>query len=147
MAPEDRVGAGAIFQLEGALVSENEYTLTARKGFIFIFFLEFRPANIVSNAKELEGTRNWLILMSHQIFTYDSWDPSQFYLQCDTWKRCSKTSFWFGLQGIDTEEKEKGSQGDATKLFGANTPTVSCSFDSEGNKVKVSVAKGKKEQI
>uniref|UniRef100_A0A3B4WDS6 Myoferlin n=1 Tax=Seriola lalandi dorsalis TaxID=1841481 RepID=A0A3B4WDS6_SERLL len=26
-------------------------------------------------------------------------------------------------------EKEKGSKADATKLFGANTPTVSCSFD------------------
>ncbi|KAM4715581.1 myoferlin-like [Anableps anableps] len=34
-----------------------------------------------------------------------------------------------GALGIDTEEKEKGSKGDATKLFGANTPTVSCSFD------------------
>ncbi|KAM9424835.1 myoferlin-like isoform 2-T2 [Pholidichthys leucotaenia] len=30
-----------------------------------------------------------------------------------------------GALGIDTEEKEK----DATKLFGANTPTVSCTFD------------------
>ncbi|MEQ2168660.1 hypothetical protein GOODEAATRI_017114, partial [Goodea atripinnis] len=36
-----------------------------------------------------------------------------------------------GAAGIDTEEKEKGSKGDATKLFGANTPTVSCFFDSE----------------
>uniref|UniRef100_A0A8C3AXA5 Myoferlin n=1 Tax=Cyclopterus lumpus TaxID=8103 RepID=A0A8C3AXA5_CYCLU len=35
---------------------------------------------------------------------------------------------WFTLQGIDTDNKEKGSK-DATKLFGANTPTVSCSFD------------------
>ncbi|XP_068440047.1 myoferlin-like isoform X2 [Clinocottus analis] len=32
-----------------------------------------------------------------------------------------------GALGIDTDEKEKGS--DASKLFGANTPTVSCSFD------------------
>uniref|UniRef100_A0A673AA28 Myoferlin n=1 Tax=Sphaeramia orbicularis TaxID=375764 RepID=A0A673AA28_9TELE len=28
-----------------------------------------------------------------------------------------------GALGIDTEEKEKGSKGDTTKLFGANTPT------------------------
>ncbi|XP_031699126.1 myoferlin-like isoform X3 [Anarrhichthys ocellatus] len=34
-----------------------------------------------------------------------------------------------GALGIDTDEKEKGSKADATKLFGANTPTVSCSFD------------------
>ncbi|XP_031595497.1 myoferlin-like isoform X2 [Oreochromis aureus] len=34
-----------------------------------------------------------------------------------------------GALGIDTEEKDKDSKGDATKLFGANTPTVSCSFD------------------
>ncbi|KAG8009074.1 Myoferlin, partial [Nibea albiflora] len=34
-----------------------------------------------------------------------------------------------GALGVDTESKEKGSKGDATKLFGANTPTVSCSFD------------------
>uniref|UniRef100_A0A8C4NYR3 C2 domain-containing protein n=1 Tax=Dicentrarchus labrax TaxID=13489 RepID=A0A8C4NYR3_DICLA len=34
-----------------------------------------------------------------------------------------------GALGVDTEEKEKGSKVDATKLFGANTPTVSCSFD------------------
>ncbi|KAM3859805.1 myoferlin-like [Diretmus argenteus] len=34
-----------------------------------------------------------------------------------------------GALGIDTEEKEKGSKADAAKLFGANTPTVSCSFD------------------
>uniref|UniRef100_A0A669DRC4 Myoferlin n=1 Tax=Oreochromis niloticus TaxID=8128 RepID=A0A669DRC4_ORENI len=34
-----------------------------------------------------------------------------------------------GALGIDTEEKEKDSKGDVTKLFGANTPTVSCSFD------------------
>ncbi|XP_017273942.1 myoferlin-like isoform X2 [Kryptolebias marmoratus] len=34
-----------------------------------------------------------------------------------------------GALGIDTEDKEKGSKVDATKLFGANTPTVSCSFD------------------
>ncbi|KAK9529891.1 hypothetical protein VZT92_011440 [Zoarces viviparus] len=33
-----------------------------------------------------------------------------------------------GARGIDTDE-EKGSKADATKLFGANTPTVSCSFD------------------
>ncbi|KAM8837558.1 myoferlin-like [Spinachia spinachia] len=32
-----------------------------------------------------------------------------------------------GALGVDTEEK--GSKADATKLFGANTPTVSCSFD------------------
>lgn len=40
-------------------------------------------------------------------------------------------SAWFTLQGVDTDEKEKGSKADVTKLFGANTPTVSCSFDSE----------------
>uniref|UniRef100_M4APC2 Myoferlin n=1 Tax=Xiphophorus maculatus TaxID=8083 RepID=M4APC2_XIPMA len=34
-----------------------------------------------------------------------------------------------GALGVDTEDKEKGSKGDATKLFGANTPTVSCTFD------------------
>lgn len=34
-----------------------------------------------------------------------------------------------GALGVDTEEKEKGSKADTTKLFGANTPTVSCSFD------------------
>ncbi|XP_015255274.1 PREDICTED: myoferlin-like [Cyprinodon variegatus] len=34
-----------------------------------------------------------------------------------------------GALGIDTEDKEKGSKADATKMFGANTPTVSCSFD------------------
>ncbi|XP_037547290.1 myoferlin [Nematolebias whitei] len=34
-----------------------------------------------------------------------------------------------GALGVDTEEKEKGSKADATKMFGANTPTVSCSFD------------------
>ncbi|XP_071319383.1 myoferlin-like isoform X2 [Trachinotus anak] len=34
-----------------------------------------------------------------------------------------------GALGVDTEEREKGSKADATKLFGANTPTVSCSFD------------------
>uniref|UniRef100_A0A3B3ZKA4 C2 domain-containing protein n=1 Tax=Periophthalmus magnuspinnatus TaxID=409849 RepID=A0A3B3ZKA4_9GOBI len=33
-----------------------------------------------------------------------------------------------GALGIDTEEK--GSKTDATKMFGANTPTVSCSFHS-----------------
>ncbi|KAG7226386.1 hypothetical protein INR49_013797 [Caranx melampygus] len=33
-----------------------------------------------------------------------------------------------GALGVDTDEKEKGSKADATKLFGANTPTVSCSF-------------------
>ncbi|XP_028332942.1 myoferlin-like isoform X1 [Gouania willdenowi] len=32
-----------------------------------------------------------------------------------------------GALGVDTEEKEKGS-----KVFGANTPTVSCSFDRSG---------------
>ncbi|CAJ1080777.1 myoferlin-like isoform X3 [Xyrichtys novacula] len=34
-----------------------------------------------------------------------------------------------GALGVDTEEREKGSKGDVTKMFGANTPTVSCSFD------------------
>ncbi|XP_044194443.1 myoferlin-like isoform X4 [Thunnus albacares] len=34
-----------------------------------------------------------------------------------------------GALGVDTEEREKGSKADATKLFGANTPTVSCFFD------------------
>lgn len=34
-----------------------------------------------------------------------------------------------GALGVDTDEKEKGSKADATKMFGANTPTVSCSFD------------------
>ncbi|XP_074519844.1 myoferlin-like isoform X1 [Halichoeres trimaculatus] len=34
-----------------------------------------------------------------------------------------------GALGVDTEEKEKGSKADASKMFGANTPTVSCSFD------------------
>ncbi|XP_047464491.1 myoferlin isoform X4 [Mugil cephalus] len=33
-----------------------------------------------------------------------------------------------GALGVDTEEKEKGSKS-VTKMFGANTPTVSCSFD------------------
>ncbi|KAF7662453.1 hypothetical protein LDENG_00235470 [Lucifuga dentata] len=33
-----------------------------------------------------------------------------------------------GALGIDTDNEEKGSKGDATKMFGANTPTVSCSF-------------------
>ncbi|XP_065805381.1 myoferlin isoform X2 [Labrus bergylta] len=33
-----------------------------------------------------------------------------------------------GALGVDTEEK--GSKADATKLFGANTPTVSCSFEN-----------------
>ncbi|XP_026206806.1 myoferlin-like isoform X3 [Anabas testudineus] len=33
-----------------------------------------------------------------------------------------------GALGVDTEEKEKGTKEDAAKLFGANTPTVSCSF-------------------
>lgn len=37
----------------------------------------------------------------------------------------------FMLQGIDTEQKEKGSKGDVTKMFGANTPTVSCFFGSK----------------
>uniref|UniRef100_A0A3P8S2L3 Myoferlin n=1 Tax=Amphiprion percula TaxID=161767 RepID=A0A3P8S2L3_AMPPE len=58
MGPEDRLGASAIFQLEGALV---------RKG---VFYSDTK-----------------------------------------------------------TEEKEKGSKADTTKMFGANTPTVSCSFD------------------
>lgn len=34
----------------------------------------------------------------------------------------------FILQGVDTEQKEKG---DVTKMFGANTPTVTCSFGSK----------------
>ncbi|XP_034049225.1 myoferlin-like isoform X2 [Thalassophryne amazonica] len=34
-----------------------------------------------------------------------------------------------GALGVDTEEKEVGSKADANKLFGANTPTVFCSFD------------------
>ncbi|XP_073345751.1 myoferlin isoform X3 [Pagrus major] len=34
-----------------------------------------------------------------------------------------------GALGVDTDMKEKGSKADATKLFGANTPTVSCTFD------------------
>ncbi|XP_054622805.1 myoferlin-like isoform X2 [Dunckerocampus dactyliophorus] len=34
-----------------------------------------------------------------------------------------------GALGVDTEEKERSSKGDVTKMFGANTPTVSCSFD------------------
>lgn len=33
-------------------------------------------------------------------------------------------------QGVDTEE-EKGSKGDVTKMFGANTPMVSCFFGSK----------------
>lgn len=37
----------------------------------------------------------------------------------------------FIIQGVDTELKEKGSKGDVTKMFGANTPTVSCSFGSK----------------
>lgn len=36
----------------------------------------------------------------------------------------------FMPQGVDTEQKEKGSKGDVTKMFGANTPTVSCFFGS-----------------
>ncbi|XP_035468770.2 myoferlin-like isoform X3 [Scophthalmus maximus] len=34
-----------------------------------------------------------------------------------------------GALGVDTEEKEKGSKAGSSKLFGANTPTVSCAFD------------------
>lgn len=37
----------------------------------------------------------------------------------------------FMPQGVDTEQKERGSRGDVTKMFGANTPTVSCFFDSK----------------
>ncbi|XP_029953808.1 myoferlin-like isoform X3 [Salarias fasciatus] len=33
------------------------------------------------------------------------------------------------LQGVDTDDKEKSGKAAATKMFGANTPTVSCSFD------------------
>lgn len=43
----------------------------------------------------------------------------------------SEISTLFILQGVDTEQKEKGSKGDVTKMFGANTPTVSCSFGSK----------------
>uniref|UniRef100_A0AAQ5XG21 C2 domain-containing protein n=1 Tax=Amphiprion ocellaris TaxID=80972 RepID=A0AAQ5XG21_AMPOC len=35
----------------------------------------------------------------------------------------------FQLEGALVQEKEKGSKADTTKMFGANTPTVSCSFD------------------
>lgn len=42
-----------------------------------------------------------------------------------------KVLLGFTLQGVDTEVKEKGSKDDATKMFGANTPTVSCFFDSK----------------
>ncbi|XP_037133650.1 myoferlin-like isoform X2 [Syngnathus acus] len=34
-----------------------------------------------------------------------------------------------GALGVDTDEKEKSSEGDVTKMFGANTPTVSCSLE------------------
>ncbi|XP_075890689.1 myoferlin-like isoform X2 [Nelusetta ayraudi] len=34
-----------------------------------------------------------------------------------------------GALGVDTEGKEKDSKADASKMFGANTPTVSCFFD------------------
>ncbi|XP_028288019.1 myoferlin-like isoform X2 [Parambassis ranga] len=34
-----------------------------------------------------------------------------------------------GALGVDTEEREKGSKSETTKVFGDNTPTVSCSFD------------------
>ncbi|XP_077406159.1 myoferlin-like isoform X3 [Vanacampus margaritifer] len=34
-----------------------------------------------------------------------------------------------GALGVDTDENEKSSKGDVTKMFGANTPTVSCSLD------------------
>lgn len=37
----------------------------------------------------------------------------------------------FMPQGVDTEQKEKDSKGDVTKMFGANTPTVSCFFGSK----------------
>lgn len=37
----------------------------------------------------------------------------------------------FMPQGVDTEQKENGSKGDVTKVFGANTPTVSCFFGSK----------------
>ncbi|RVE59409.1 hypothetical protein OJAV_G00188400 [Oryzias javanicus] len=34
-----------------------------------------------------------------------------------------------GALGVDTDEKDKTSKANATKVFGANTPTVSCTFD------------------
>ncbi|XP_029953809.1 myoferlin-like isoform X4 [Salarias fasciatus] len=34
-----------------------------------------------------------------------------------------------GALGVDTDDKEKSGKAAATKMFGANTPTVSCSFD------------------
>lgn len=79
-----------------------------------------------------------LILLSHQIFAYELTPSTELSCVCVcflcSWERvkyeCVITR-WFSWQGIDTEENEKDSKGDATKLFGANTPTVSCSFDSE----------------
>lgn len=43
----------------------------------------------------------------------------------------SEMSTVFMSQGVDTEQKEKGSKDDVTKMFGANTPTVSCFFGSK----------------
>ncbi|XP_068162366.1 myoferlin-like isoform X2 [Antennarius striatus] len=34
-----------------------------------------------------------------------------------------------GALGVDTDANEKGSKADTTKMFGANTPTVFCSYD------------------
>lgn len=37
---------------------------------------------------------------------------------------------WFTMQGIDMEGKgDDKSSKDATNLFGANTPSVSCTFE------------------
>lgn len=74
--------------------------------------------------KKCLSSRNWL---------WAQWvtEDLQIFIQELNTSTFSASGFC-GLQGIDTEEKEKV---DATKLFGANTPTVSCSFDSEYNKV------------
>lgn len=72
-----------------------------------------------------------------QIFTYvfNTSMACVYLAVCETHEQL-KSSEMFTLQGVDIEEKEKGSKADAnkadaTKLFGANTPTVSCSFESE----------------
>lgn len=51
--------------------------------------------------------------------------------ECVMYEHVRKGLLGFTLQGVDTEGKEKGSKGEATKMFGANTPTVSCFFDSK----------------
>lgn len=51
--------------------------------------------------------------------------------ECVMYERVRKILPGFTLQGVDTDVKEKGSKDDATKMFGANTPTVSCFFDSK----------------